>query len=73
MPGKKIKLDFSIQDVMQEQRKTICIKGQEIPTWQHVWQRFQSVETKMRRLSVAIVALGLCIIIMAIAVIAGKL
>ena len=74
MHGKKIKLDFTIQDVMQRQRKTICIKGQEIPTWQHVWQQFLSVETKIKRLSITIAVLGLhLLIVLAIVVIAGKL
>ncbi len=73
MHGKKIKLDFTIQDVMQRQRKTICIKGQEIPTWQHVWQQFLSVETKIKRLSITIAVLGLSLIVLAIVVIAGKL
>ena len=72
---KKIKIDFETKEVMEDQRKTICIKGQEIPTWQFVWERMHRIELNMKRIIISTIvgSLTSLIIILVLAVIATRL
>ena len=65
MPDKKIKIDFETKEVMEDQRKTICIKGQEM----------HRIELNMKRIIISTIvgSLTSLIIILVLAVIATRL
>lgn len=71
MSGKKVKLDFQTEDVMERQRDTICVKGQEVPTWQFVWKQFHKLEFKIRK-QIMLAIIWLSIMLLVISVIAMK-
>ncbi len=57
--NKKIKLDFKNSEVMDAQRNTICINGQELPTWQFVWKQLRMQERRLFHLKIAVCAIGM--------------
>lgn len=71
MSGEKIKIEFDTEDVMEDQRKTICIKGQEIPTWQFVWEQLHQIELNIKRMIIATI-IGVSVILLVSVAIAMK-
>lgn len=50
-----IKIDFDGADAMQErQRKTILVRGQEVPTYQFVFEQGIGLKRKINRIAVVV-------------------
>lgn len=71
MSGKKVKTDFRTEEVMERQRNTIYVKGQEIPTWQFIWKQLHKLEFKIRK-QIMLVVVWLSIMLLVLTVIAMK-